>query len=59
MKKDTSGFEDETRKNKLTQMPMNTTTTKNQAPLLHLEFSMQLVVNNAAEYLQVDGDAAF
>jgi hypothetical protein len=59
LKNDTSGFEDVIRKNKLTKMPMAATTTRNQGPLSHLEFMMQLLVNSAAEYLRVDYDVGF
>ncbi len=53
-KNDTMGFDDETRKKKLKKRPMMATTTKNQDPALHFEFSTQFVVNRAAEYLQCD-----
>jgi len=52
LKNDTSGVEDVTKKNKLIASPIIVTTTKNQGPFSHLEFSMQFVVNKAAEKLK-------
>ena len=52
LKNDTSGVEDVTKKKKLIASPIIVTTTKNQGPFSHWEFSMQFVVNKAAENLK-------